>query len=223
MLTWEARSVRRAVEVLDPVIWAYLRAEVEYAWPDHPERRLPARPITRDQYLYFKQTRVEFDEAIVRVREVCREVAVEVAHSIGIGDPTVGSVTRPVTSQVLAGDAAYLLSMTNTSPDDAVDKATGELLTRRFDPDAYKYHDSGEKTGHTMVSTLARNVDSNERVILDLGLKPQGIGDATMFADMSLGLFEEMPGMRDATYDMAMHPGDFERILAAGRIPVTET
>ena len=47
MLTWEERSVRRAVEFLDPVVSGYLRDEVEFAWPHRPERRLPAKPLER--------------------------------------------------------------------------------------------------------------------------------------------------------------------------------
>jgi hypothetical protein len=222
-MTWGQRSIRRAMEFLDPVIWAYLRKEVEYAWPDQPERRLPERPISRDQYFYFKRTRVEFDDVIARVRAVCREVAVEVAHEIGVGDPSAGSVTHPATCQMAAGDATHIRCMTNTSKEDAIDKVTGEWLTRRFDPDGYKYHDGGQKTGHTMVSVIGRTKGSNERVIFDLGLLPRGVGDATMFTDMALELFEAMPGLRGATYDMAMHPRDFDRILAAGRVPVTKT
>ncbi|MEI7548136.1 MAG: hypothetical protein WCK21_08775, partial [Actinomycetota bacterium] len=124
---------------------------------------------------------------------------------------------------MLAGDATSVRALFNTAAEDAVDKETGEILTRRFDPDAVKYHNEGEKCGHQLVSVVARNPFTRERTILDQAIKLRGVGDATVFTDMALALYKRMPGARATTYDGAMHAGDFDRTLSAGLIPVTKT
>ena len=224
VLAGEERSVMATVRLLrDKWFWTRLRAAVALAWPDHPERRLPELPPSREQYLYFRKTRLEFNDAIARIRELLREMSIEMALSIGICDPTAGSVTHPLTSQVLAGDATSVRALFNTAAEDAVDKVTGEILTRRFDPDAVKYHNEGEKCGFQLVSVLARNPHPRERTVIDQEIKPRGVGDATVFTDMALVIAKRMTGARATTYDGAMHAGDYDRTLSAGLIPVTKT
>lgn len=223
LLTHDERSQRSAVEFLrDPVVWEYLRAEVAYAWPDHPDRRLPDVPITREQCRYYKQTRIEFADVVARIREMHRDIAIAVAHSINICNPNDGSVTHPSTTQVCAGDATHLRPMNDVTRDDLIDKTTGEIRRLPYVPDAYELYGTTDKPGYKMVSCLARNAAGNERVILDLDLQPKGTGDATVFTDMVINLHRSMPGLRVPVYDMAMHPGDFDRLLDDGLIPVTK-
>jgi hypothetical protein len=76
--------------------------------------------------------------------------------------------------------------ITRTLQVSRVDPETGEIIHRRYDPDAVHYQDDTQFPGNYWVSALVRTEHAHERVILDAQFKPDGIGDGGVFTNMVL-------------------------------------
>ena len=104
-----------------------------------------------------------------------------------------------------------------------IDPETGEVINRRYNPDAMRYQDDTQLRGNYWVSAPARTEYSHERVILDAQFKPDGSGDGGVFTNMVLPMFAKVKEFRGAGHDMALHPVDQDRILDASRHVLTKT
>lgn len=205
----------------DPVLWDHYQVTVQAAFPDRPNRWLGNAGPSRSQLAYWRRTRLGTIDRIDAFRARCTDIAVDVANLIGIGGHYHGDITHPRTTQVFVGDATYLRGMFNTAADDAIDTETGEIRTRRVDPDAVKIQQDRGRPGYRMTHIDARTPYTREQVVFDLDVTPGQRGsDATAFTDMALSLLPTMPGMRAAAYDGALYPTDIDRFLTAGIIPI---
>ena len=98
--------------------------------------------MRRQQYVYYMHRFIlpRLDE----IRQLQREFSVEVAMRAGIATPeTSGGVSHPSPSNVLFADGKVFKSM-HKPPRRVVSKETGEVRTRRFDPDAEFVPTGGE-------------------------------------------------------------------------------
>jgi len=223
--SWETGSYRAAARALDdPWLWQRLTTAVADAWPNHPGRRLPAEAPSRSQHYRFRARHLEHDDALDDLRHVMRNVSALVATTVGMFDSSKGSLSHPVTANLITGDATWMPALYNTPGNQpVVDPETGEVVSRRADPDAVASHDGSQICGRNLVTVLARNPGGNERVILDLAFKPvAGVSDATVATDMALGLFHRLPAAAGVVYDMALHAADVDRILGRGRLPISK-
>lgn len=226
MVSWETGGVRGAERQLqDPVNWQRLRTAVAAAWPDDPERRLPADHVpSRRRFYDFRARHLEGTDAVEELRAAWREAAVDTALTIGCFNPSTGSLTHPDPDWSIEGDATWLQSMYNAAGDDlVVDPETGEITARRVDPDAVNYHDTTQSAGRSVVIASTRTDNPHERVLLDLDFKPpRGTSDGTVFTDMTIDLARSLPQEPLAVYDMALSAPDAERLLDTGIIPVSK-
>jgi hypothetical protein len=225
VMLYEKSSVRRMFRSLDNNrMWGILKTEIEKAWPHHRTRRLEETPLSRDQY--NRGRRILIDNVfcyIDRLREHCQETQLEIARLIGcfVDDD---SLTHPSNHNIIYGDATWLESLYHSNIAGVrVDPETGEIIHRRYDPDAVRYQDDTQFPGNYWVSALVRTEHAHERVILDAQFKPGGIGDGGAFTNMVLPIIGSVSEVRGVGYDMALHPPDHDRILDTGRIVLTKT
>lgn len=212
-----ARAVIR--ELSDPTAWRRLRRAVEAAWPDHPRRRLSARPISRSQYLRGRDRYLAADNG--RHKTWAETAAVEAARQMGM--LAGGSRTHPETSDVVYGDGTWINALYNTNPRAAA--AAG----RRCDPDAVAYHKRSQSgVGRQWVVTLARNPHPGERV--PLSISPQQTRhstDADTFAEDIARLRRDCPGFAEgaigACYDGALHAKPRMILHDLGIVPIAKT
>lgn len=219
-----ARAVER--ELKDPLLWQRLRRAAEKAWPDHPNRRLPRRPISRSQYHRGRERHLRPREA--QLTAWAEDTAAEAAAFMGILDPAAGDVTHPPGPNTVYGDATWvkaLFAADPRRPRRRLDAATGELSPQRCDPDARAYNTrTGSGVGHQAVLALARNPHPGERVILAAFLNHPGRSDATAFTDKALELANRRPGrIAAAAYDGALHAADMIRLLDNAITPIAKT
>ncbi|MDP9336029.1 MAG: hypothetical protein M3Q30_22340 [Actinomycetota bacterium] len=224
-VTWDVRSFRAADRLFaDQAVWERISHTVAKAWPEHPTRRLSPRGPSRSQHARFRKQHHEHDDAVARLRAVSNEISASVVEATGMFDASVGSLTHPARANLIGGDATWIPALYNR-PSDAprVDAETGEIIRRRYDPDAIPHYSASQTCGRNLVLVTARNPHDHERAILDLDFLPRtGTNDATLFCDMALARFERLPGSQGTVYDMAMHAEEVDRILDAGRIPISK-
>jgi hypothetical protein len=223
--SWIYKSVRAAFrEFDDPDQWENFRRAVINAHPTNKKRRLPEFPPSRTAYQTFRKTYIESNNVIEQIRLASREFALKVARHIGLFDIFKGSFSHPAKENVAYGDATFVQAMFNElTPADHIDYETGEITTRRRDPDATAWHQDGGTNGRVWVSTSARTGHTNERVILDILPKPaRGTSDATVFTDMISELLPRVPAMQATSYDMAFGERHADIILNLGLLPITK-
>lgn len=238
MLSARMRSVRAAIAELgddceyfkDAETYRQLQRIAERVWPNHKDRRLSDKPMTRSQYMYYRDECLDYEDALF-LRWAAAESGIEQALFMGMFDPKSGSLTNPDKSQGLIGDASFFRTMCD------IWKAT-ERNADKYDPDAVAYH-TGEKgkrhkaRGHKNMYIGARNSERNERIILCLdgdiqNEGPEGDYFAMKVREMAKAHPEMLDGIRFAVYDMAMSAKNHDElhdlgIVSLGKVPRTST
>ena len=208
--------------------WHRLCRAVEQAWPNHPERRLSDRPMSRSKlYRFRKDFKGRVDHPLlVELRRLITDLSVDSAHFIGLFDPNLDdSLAKPDPTRMLTGDGTHLRGPYNAGP--GINPRTGK--PRRHDIHAQPYHgEDSDLSGlptHEAVIVSARNSHPNEGIVLATAVmppkKPSGnITDATMAVNMTLDLIDTYPrlesGVRGLAYDMRASSEDKDRLLDSG-------
>ena len=170
-LTGSIRSA--AVYLEDPATWKRLVNVAKEAWPDNPSRRLPPRPASRSQYLYFRDRHLTDNSGQVEeLRELTRRLSVDAAAEIELFNPRSGSFSRPSREQTIAGDATYVKAAFNTNNPTLIDPVTGEVRIRRVDDDATWTAGKEKSPGYYLVDAVAQGTTPGARIILDATLRP---------------------------------------------------
>ena len=234
--TWVFTSYRRTQANLnDPYNWKRIRRAVKRAWPDHPQRRLTPRAISRFQFDRFRKWLLE-NQKLDEVRHAVRYMCVAGCREIGALDPSSGSFSNPDPKQSVNGDGTWIPGRYRNNNPEAVSPVTGKK--RRWDPDAVDYfHNDGTRAsspGHLVVALQCRTPDRQMRVILAVDTKDSHASepksDATIAVDLLEELLHDHPELRSGlhcfVYDMALRSIDRDRLLDLGvhpisRIPLT--
>lgn len=156
------------------------------------------------------------------------QAALEAIVHMGGLDPNAGSVTHPVTTQLLVGDGTWIPARYQASKRKRDEAArTGRKLRR--DPDAVAYHDEnshGGVRGFEAVMGSWRSPHRQERAVTFVDIKPRGKSDATVFTDMTLETRQKHPalteGLKGIVYDMALASQDIDRLLDGGINPISK-
>ncbi|MDP9342519.1 MAG: hypothetical protein M3Q23_10610 [Actinomycetota bacterium] len=210
-----AREVETQFE--DPRRWRFMRHIVKSVFPDRPEMWLPAKAMTRGQYLYGR--RYLTDPAVIeRRRQIATASAVELARSIGMLDPDgPGSITRPETPRMPDGDGKVIEpAIKGQLGQTRVDPKTQERVQVRYDPDAGSHREGGgaeEVYGTKFLSVSVRN--DEDRVMLDVRYVPfsgEG-GEAGVALESFASIHPLAPGVIGVIWDMAVRGVHIDRIM----------
>ncbi len=215
------RRVSRHMD--DRQIWNILREAVANAWPDRPERRLPSKPMSRDQFNRLrKRLFTTIPDLDVLLSGLVTDIEIPIAVKIGcfVDDD---SWTHPSKHNMIAGDATWIQSRFNRcSSKPTVDPITGEIHYDRCDPDAVSYRNNEQAPGNYLISAIARTEYPHERVILDALYTSQKGVDGRIFTDRALQLVKKVSHVRGFVYDMALHAAEIDRIQNSGLIAVAK-
>ncbi len=150
----------------------------------------------------------------------------KLALSIGLMDlDGPGSVTHPDLSRTVYGDGRVITPLYRAKPGDTrVDKRTGELVQRRFEPDASMHFEAGTQEAYGTKFFLAETRSDDGRVILDVRFVPaKGAGGEAGVATESFETLAALaPGIQAIVYDMALRGTHIDRLLKAGLLPVVK-
>lgn len=162
-----ARQVE--AELSHPDVWGFVRRKIAEL---HPEIALPTEPMRRHHYLYARNRYLADPSVFERLAELHRRVAARQAKEIGLLDPDgAGSFTHPDSTRLIYGDGKVITPLYRAKPgDQSVDKRTGEIKPKRFEPDAALHFEGTGETawGTKFVLVAARGPAEHSRMILDV-------------------------------------------------------
>src|SRR4051812_44653237 len=130
-----ARQVE--AELAYPLVWQHVCTVVRRRFSDRVDLHLPATPMRRHHYLYARRRALDIPGLLDAIAERHRELATQQAEELGLCDPNgPGSWTHPDLSRMIHADGKVIAPLYRAKPGDTrVDKATGEILTRRAEND----------------------------------------------------------------------------------------
>lgn len=218
-----ARQVE--AELAHPVVWSFVRSLVRERFPADPSQWLPESPMRRHHYLYGRTTYLARPDILEALGVRHRELATGQAREVGLVDPGgSGSWTHPDLTRMLHADGKVVTPLYKAQPGDIrVDKRTGEILAKRFEPDAALHFQGDGETawGTKFVLVAARDENVHGRVILDIGWVPNHGGEAKTAMDCFTRVAPLVPGAQGVIYDTALRGVHHQILLRElGLIPV---
>jgi hypothetical protein len=145
---------------------------VKKMFPEDETMRLPSRPMRRHHYVYGRNRCLSNPVVLAGLASLHRELAAEQARELGLMDPEgPGSWTHPDLGRMLYSDGKVITPLyKGRLGDEWVDKKTGEIKQRRYEPDAdLHFEGTGETAyGTKFVMVVARSEEIRGRIILDM-------------------------------------------------------
>jgi hypothetical protein len=140
-----ARQVE--AELAHPLVWKLIRTTAARHCPDTP---VPEQPMRRHHHRYLRDRYLTDPHILQALGERHRHLAVDQARSLGLLDPDgPGSYTHPDLSRVLYADGKVITPLFKATPDDTrLDKVTGELRSRRHEPDGHLHIQGDGETAY---------------------------------------------------------------------------
>lgn len=206
-------SVRRAANFLGSNNrWEAFRRQLHRHFPDDPCLRRGAPSPSRSALNTLKN---DLDEVVIaRIADRLSEDAYALADEIGLGVNT-GTLLDPTREAILVGDGVAIRSMTRYTPDDyALNPDTGEIQTRRHDPDAI-WNTTGDKrrVWGTPFAQLSASTDiANEHVLFAIQPVTKSRKEATAAVEMAAAAKKRLPGFAALTWDKAIRSHDIDRL-----------
>ena len=218
-----ARQVE--AELAHKVVWKLMRRTLKKMFPDDETMRLPSRPMRRHHYLYGRNRYLSNPAVLEGLAKLHREIAAQQARELGLMDPEgPGSWTHPDLSRMLYSDGKVITPLYKTKPgDEWVDKKTGEIKKRRYEPDAdLHFEGTGETAyGTKFVLVAVRSEEIRGRMILDLEWLPDKGGEAKVAMGCFKRLHPLVPGAHGVIYDTALRGTHHQVLLREmGLMPV---
>lgn len=218
-----ARQVE--AELSHPLVWDLVRRNVRERFPKNPSQWLPDTPMRRHHYLYGRTTYLARPDVLEALTARHRQLATAQAREVGLVDPGGrGSWTHPDLTRMLHADGKVVTPLYKAQPGDTrVDSETGEILAKRFEPDAALHFQGDGETayGTKFVLVAARDEHVHGRVILDVAWVPSHGGEAKTAMDCFARLGPLVPGAQGIVYDTALRGVHHQTLLRdLGLIPV---
>jgi hypothetical protein len=187
--------------------------------------RLPGAPMRRHHYLYLRNRYLTQDHVQAQLGELHREHAAGCARRLGLLNPDgPGSWTHPHPTRSLYGDGKVITPLYRAHPGDTrLDKETGELIPRRFEPDGgLHFEGTGETAwGTKFVLIAARGPAPRQRVILDAAFVAKPGAEAATATDAITRVAPLVPGAQSVIYDTALRGVHHQTLLRdLGLIPI---
>ncbi len=228
----------RAVEVAfeeDRALWQSVRRRLLFRYPGYPGLERNDFPMKRHHFRYYRDRYGIKEGVFEQLRADFRARSCELAKSFGLFDSTKGSWTHPAVENLGVGDGTTFKPRFKAVPGDLqLDRDTGELIQRRYDPDAHIITVTDRETGEPIqgprgiafgiVSASIPNTD-NERVILaTYAIRPGEGNDEAALGVKSIGeLAPLLPGAQGFVWDKAMRGKHRDAIYKLGLLSIVKT
>jgi hypothetical protein len=211
-------SARRVeAELSHPVTWKLIRKNIRRRFPNRLDMQLPKIPMRRHHYLYARNRYLTDPTVLAKLAATHRELAARQARGLGLLDPDgAGSWTHPDLSRMIHADGKVIAPLFKAKPGDRrLDRATGELVATRAEPDAALHFegDGNAAWGTKFVLVAARNDDVHGRIILDVEWVSTPGGEARSALECFTRLAPQMPGAQGVIYDTALRGVHHQHLL----------
>jgi hypothetical protein len=228
------RAVEREFDE-DRAFWHSIRRRLLLRYPRYRGLQDDRHPMTRHHYRRYRDRYGIDDETFEGLREAFQVQSTRQATRMGLCYPSKKSWTHPAVENAIVGDGTTFKPRLKAVPGDLqLDRRTGELTQRRYDPDAYIVTRTDPETGEErdgprgiafgICSASVPGVD-NECVILDtFAIKPlRGHDEAALGVASIRDLAPLLPGAQYVTWDMAQRGKHRHEINKIGLLWVGKT
>ena len=209
------------------MIWGFIRKVVGELFPNDPTMALPAAPMRRHHYLYGRKRCLADPGFLAELGAQHRRLAAMYAADVGLMDPNCGdSWTNPDLGRMLYADGKVVAPLFKHASDDRrVVPGTGEIVPRRFEPDAGLHFEGDGNTafGVKFVIAAARLPERHGRIVLDVDWVPSPGGEAKTAMDCFRRLSTLLPAARGVIYDTALRGVHHQELLRElGLLPINK-
>lgn len=226
MLSFSIGSDRRAAAFFTSHInWEPIRKLYAERYPHHAGLRPGGLGPTRSQF-WRNYDGIAGDELRLRLvsAALTQEAAVQ-ARAMGNCDPGRTGYANLCQQDLLSGDGTVLTSrFKHGAGSRQVDRETGEITEKRYDPDARSYvtGDKRRVTGIPYVLTHTRTGYENEWIVASVTpVQPsQGEFEAALTAIRDIVV--ALPGLKGIIWDMAMHGVHIDALYSLGLISLAK-
>lgn len=213
--------------------WQAVRRIMFQRYPQYQGVAPNATSITRSQYWYYRQTHGIDTAVFDALVEEFRDTAAATAQAWGMFDPTKVSWTRPPETNSVSGDCTTFNLRSDAAPGTKqFDPETGEIVDKRYDPDATEYTIYDE-FGNPMTTNVfglkfailhARLPYEAEQIITDIVPVRGGKrnDEATLVVDAVERFQRRAPGLQSLVYDMAIRGTNREALYRLGLHTITK-
>jgi hypothetical protein len=207
------RAVAR--ELRHPTMWRAIRDAFLRRAPDLD---IPLKPPSRWHWRYFRDHILADDELadLHRLRNL--EFACAQVRETGICTTEAGgTLTHPTPNRMLHADGKVLKTLWKPQ----FDRETGELISKRVDPDAgpHKTGDGRWLNGIPWAFLGTRGDDPWQRFILNYA--PCGNRDAEVSVRLAIEAHQFLPDALGLLYDGALHGKHIEMLMDAGLMGIS--
>lgn len=124
-------------ELATPSTWEPIRRHLRSLYPGYKGLEARNDPPNRSQFRRFCNTYLSSDNQWTALSDNFSILMIEVAKGMGMLDGSKGSLTNPSVGNMLLGDGVHMRSLyRGVKGDLQIDRVTGEIQQRRYDPDA---------------------------------------------------------------------------------------
>jgi hypothetical protein len=218
-----SRKVEEAFEDQTHGPWNQIRTVAEREFGnDRPDLIPPIVPPTRNQFNYALKHHL--GDHTDKITETVRTRSRQLAVALKLGTPdAAGSLSCPGIERVAFGDVTVMTARSRTLPKHAttIDRATGEIISHRHDPDIGMHTTGGGAVvpGLPYAFTHLRGARRNQQVILAVDpVTPAGPSEGHLVVDQYLQAAQHLPGLVGYAYDRALRGVHLDRLLKAGHI-----
>jgi len=219
------RNVERFLR--DPHVWEPVRAHLAPLFPQYAGLAPGAPGPNRSQFMRWYSKIAEEPELLSTFAASFQASAIHLARSMDLFDPERRSPSRPDIRDTMIGDGTILKSRFRAAPGEKqVDRETGELVPRRFDPDATFQHRKGDDelirldvAGSNFGFLHGTTGEPGESIVVSMFHVPQGKGNSEAKSAMEQLLHlrdHGLPGISHLLYDKAMRGTHIDRAFAHG-------
>ena len=215
-------SQRKAERMLqNPGTWNQVRARLRRRFPDEPLLAPGALPPTRHSIRGIKTAGPEFVRELHHVMQVD---AITKAVDMGLGLNS-GTWLKPSTNSILFGDGVVMRAMSSHPRGTvAIHPVTGEVVTRRSDPNARSYTTGGGERvyGNKFTHISGWTGTPNEQITLGITPTTDVAGDTEAHHALSFidSLSENGLTFAGVNWDKAIRGADVEAIWQRGLHPL---
>jgi len=202
--------------------WSTIRPLLAARFPGYPGFEPGAAPPSRHNYRHIQRTHKIFEE---KFRPMFRRWSAGVGITVGIGQDTHSSFSRPSAANTLAIDGTVLSPLISGSPGPRLINAeTGECDYPRFDPDTNRYRVGGKKdvvTGTKFVIASAHTDEDNSTVVFDVAhcANPSPAAECELGMEMLPDILALVAGFTAVAYDNAMRGKHAQMAYREGLVP----
>lgn len=209
---------KRAVEVYLTRAWSWIRPCLLERYPTHAGLLPGSRAPTRHDHRRYAKRHGLFGE---RLSEAFEDLTAEIVRRVEPSETPLGTRSVPHVADVLCGDGTVITPLYRGDGKPTVIPETGEVVVKRFDPDARPARTGdGRIVSGTNFVVASRYLGESSSLLI-MGIRPAGPGgEAATGVEVTERISANHPSITAVAYDKAARGMHLDRWYKQGILPL---